>query len=92
LYPYLTEEEIQFLEKERQQIIDKMNNSNSYCNSNKSKFRYKSKPVIAVAVKKTSIQVEKDRIACLNFLRQRMRDADPILRKSFMDKVEGVEF
>jgi hypothetical protein len=56
--------------------------------------RIKVKPVIAtaVAVKKSKIQKQKEEAACLEFLRSKMRAADPILKESFKNKIEGVEF
>jgi hypothetical protein len=55
--------------------------------------RFKTKPVIAtaVAVKKTKIQEQKEQAACLEFLRSKMRFADPVKKKRFADMVEGVE-
>ena len=57
-------------------------------------IRFKTKPIIAtaVAVKKTKIQEQKEEAACLEFLRSKMRRADPILKKKFQEEIEGVEF
>jgi hypothetical protein len=56
--------------------------------------RFRTKPIIAVAVavKKTKIQEQKEHDACLEFLRSKMRAADPAKKKRFADMVEGVEF
>jgi hypothetical protein len=48
--------------------------------------------VIATAVKKTRIQEEKEEASCLEFLRSKMRNADPKLKESFRNRFEGVEF
>jgi hypothetical protein len=56
------------------------------------KLRFRIKPVFAVAVSKSRIQEQKEGAACLEFLRSKMRAADPILKESFRNKIEGVEF
>jgi hypothetical protein len=50
--------------------------------------RFRTKPVIAVAVavKKTKTQDQKGEAECLEYLRSKMRRADPILKKSFRKK------
>jgi hypothetical protein len=57
------------------------------------KLRFRVKPVFAVAVSKSKVQEEKEEeVACLEFLRSKMRAADPVLKESFRNKIEGVEF
>ena len=56
------------------------------------KLRFRVKPVFAVAVGKSRIQKQKEESACLEFLRSKMRAADPVLKESFRNKIEGVEF
>ena len=60
--------------------------------NDKPRFEFKFKPVIATAVKKTKIQEQDEEVECLNFLRSKMRAADPSKKKRFADMVEGVKF
>jgi len=89
--PYLTEEEIQFLEEDARQWFIKADKKHRLGFFNKPKTKPKILTSVAVAVNKTSIQQSKNELETLNWLRGKMRAADPVLLKNFMDKVEGVE-
>ncbi len=79
--PLLTEEEIQFLEEDRQRVIDKANTVY------KVKVETKAK-----TVSKSKIEQSKDREICFAYLRSKLEAADPVAKESFANKVEGVEF
>lgn len=80
--PYLTEEEIQFLEEDRQRVINETNK----------KLAFHSTNVKAKAVKKSKVQESKDREAFLSFIRKKFQAADPIAKENFSQKVEGVDY
>jgi hypothetical protein len=79
--------------------IDKQGNYHPFVEPSRrrkyrSNRRFRTKPVIAVAVavEKTKVQEQKGEAECLEYLRSKMRRADPILKKKFQEKIEGVEF
>jgi hypothetical protein len=79
--------------------IDKQGNFHPFVkHSRRRKYRvnrrFRTKPVIAVAVavKKTKIQEQKEEAEYLEFLRSKMRAANPVLKERFRNMVEGVEF
>jgi hypothetical protein len=53
--------------------------------------RIRTKPVIAVAVAVKKTKISEREAECLEFLRSKMRAADPA-KKKFAEMVEGVEF
>jgi hypothetical protein len=56
------------------------------------RFRTKPKIAVAVAVRKTKVQNQNEEAECLEFLRSKMRAANPVLKERFRDMIEGVEF
>ena len=83
-YPYLTEEEIQFLEEDRQRVIDE---TNAAFHTTKTKIKIKT-GAVARAVKKSKIQEIKDRDLFLSFIHRRLAAADP--KHRYADMAEGV--
>jgi hypothetical protein len=92
MYPYLTDEDIQFLEEDARQYFTEANKKLGLGFYNKPKIVVKTKIAIATTVSKTSIDQQKKEIVCLNYLRSRMRNADPKLKEDFRNKIEGVKF
>jgi hypothetical protein len=78
--------------------IDKQGNYHAFVEHNRrrkyaaNRFRTKPKIAVAVVVKKTKIQEQKEEAEYLEFLRSKMRAANPVLKERFRNMVEGVEF